>query len=38
MAAQGASLVKTNFFLRGLFTKHGFHVDERWGGLVRPLG
>jgi long-chain acyl-CoA synthetase len=37
VAAQGASLVKTNFFLKGLFTKHGFHVDERWGGLVRRV-
>jgi long-chain acyl-CoA synthetase len=35
--AQGARVVKTNFFLKGLFTKHGFHVDERWGGLVRRV-
>jgi long-subunit acyl-CoA synthetase (AMP-forming) len=38
MAAQGARLVKTNFFLRGLFSKHGFQVNQRWGGLIRFLG
>jgi hypothetical protein len=27
--------VKTSFFLAGLFTKHGFQVNQRWGGLVR---
>jgi long-chain acyl-CoA synthetase len=37
MAAQGARLVRTNFFLGGLFAKHGFQVNERWGGLVRFL-
>ncbi|MFZ2490331.1 MAG: AMP-binding protein, partial [Thermoanaerobaculia bacterium] len=37
MAADGARLVKTNFFLGGLFTKHGFQVSDRWGGLVRFL-
>jgi long-chain acyl-CoA synthetase len=36
-AADGARLVKTNFFLGGLFTKHGFQVNQRWGGLVRFL-
>jgi long-chain acyl-CoA synthetase len=35
MAAQDARLVKTSFFLAGLFTKHGFQVNQRWGGLVR---
>jgi long-chain acyl-CoA synthetase len=37
MAARGGHLARTNFFLRALFTRHGFQVDERWGGLVRPL-
>jgi long-chain acyl-CoA synthetase len=37
VAAQGAQVAKTNFFLAGLFTKHGFHVSQRWGGLVRIL-
>jgi len=38
MAAQGARCVKTNFFLGQLFSKHGFQVNQRWGGLVRFLG
>jgi hypothetical protein len=38
MAAQGAHCVKTNFFLGRLFSKHGFQVNQRWGGLVRFLG
>ncbi len=38
MAAQGARCVKTNFFLGQLFGKHGFQVNQRWGGLVRFLG
>jgi long-chain acyl-CoA synthetase len=37
MRSDGARLLRTNFFLGGLFTKHGFRVDERWGGLVREL-
>jgi GNAT superfamily N-acetyltransferase len=37
MAAQGAHVVKTNFFLGRLFAKHGFQVNQRWGGLVRFL-
>jgi hypothetical protein len=37
MAAQGARCVKTNYFLGQLFTKHGFQVNQRWGGLVRFL-
>lgn len=37
MAAQGARCVKTNFFLGQLFSKHGFQVNQRWGGLVRFL-
>lgn len=37
MSAEGACLLQTNFFLGGLFTKHGFRVSERWGGLVREI-
>lgn len=37
MAAEGARLVRTNYFLGGLFAKHGFQVNQRWGGLVRFL-
>lgn len=37
MAGQDARVVRTNFFLGGLFSKHGFRVDRRWGGLVRVL-
>jgi GNAT superfamily N-acetyltransferase len=37
MGAEGAGLVRTNFFLGGLFSKHGFQVNQRWGGLVRLL-
>ncbi len=37
VAAQGAWCVKTNFFLGRLFAKHGFQVNQRWGGLVRFL-
>ncbi|MBI2213529.1 MAG: GNAT family N-acetyltransferase [Acidobacteria bacterium] len=37
MAAQGATVAKTNFFLGRLFAKHGFQVNQRWGGLVRFL-
>jgi long-chain acyl-CoA synthetase len=38
VAAQNARLVRTNFFLGGFFAKHGFNVDQRWGGVVRFLG
>jgi long-chain acyl-CoA synthetase len=37
MAAQGARLARTNFFLGGFFAKHGFVVNQRWGGVVRRL-
>jgi long-chain acyl-CoA synthetase len=37
MAAEGARILRTNFCLAGLFTKHGFRVDQRWGGLIRPV-
>ena len=38
MAAQGALSAKTTFFHGRLFTKHGFTVNQRSGGLVRFLG
>ncbi len=37
MEARGVRLVKTDFFLRHFYSANGFHVDERWGGLVREL-
>ncbi|MGK2860184.1 MAG: GNAT family N-acetyltransferase [Thermoanaerobaculia bacterium] len=37
MAAQSTHVAKTNFFLGRLFAKHGFQVNQRWGGLVRFL-
>jgi hypothetical protein len=37
MRAQGISHVKTHFFLRRFYERHGFRVDPRWGGLVRFL-
>jgi long-chain acyl-CoA synthetase len=36
-AAEGARLVRTNYFLASLFTKHGFTLNKRRGGLVRFL-
>jgi long-chain acyl-CoA synthetase len=36
-AAEGARLVRTNYFLASLFTKHGFTLNNRRGGLVRFL-
>jgi hypothetical protein len=36
-AAEGALLVRTNYFLASLFTKHGFTLNKRRGGLVRFL-
>jgi long-chain acyl-CoA synthetase len=38
MANQGVEVVRTFFFARRFYTQHGFHVDRRWGGLVRVLG
>jgi len=35
--ALGHDTVKTHFFLRRFYQKHGFKVDQRWGGLVRFL-
>ncbi len=37
MEARGIRLIKTDFFLRHFYSANGFHVDERWGGLVRQL-
>jgi long-chain acyl-CoA synthetase len=38
MANQGVEVVRTFFFARRFYMQHGFHVDRRWGGLVRVLG
>jgi long-subunit acyl-CoA synthetase (AMP-forming) len=35
--ALGFVNIKTHFFLRSFFEKHGFRLDQRWGGLVRFL-
>ena len=35
--ALGFGTIKTHFFLRTFFEKHGFRLDERRGGLVRFL-
>jgi hypothetical protein len=37
LAGEGFKILKTDFVLRRFYTKHGFHVDARWGGLVRFL-
>ncbi|MEN8005775.1 MAG: GNAT family N-acetyltransferase [Candidatus Krumholzibacteriota bacterium] len=37
LTALGVKTIKTHFFLRRFYQKHGFRVDERWGGLVRFL-
>ena len=37
MASRGYRHVKTHFFLRRFYQKHGFRTDVRWGGLVRLL-
>jgi len=37
MKSRGNSLVKTHFFLRRFYQRHGFRMDSRWGGLVRHL-
>ncbi len=37
MRNQGIRVIKTHFFLRRFYTKHGFSVDSRWGALVRFL-
>ena len=35
MADQGIEVVRTYFLAREFYTRHGFRVDSRWGGLVR---
>ena len=37
LANMGYETVKTLFVLRPFFERHGFYLDRRWGGLVRPL-
>jgi hypothetical protein len=37
MANLGHHAVTTLFVLRPFFERHGFHLDKRWGGLVRLL-
>jgi len=37
MSDQKVAVIKTHFSSRTLFLSHGFHVDHRWGGLVRFL-
>jgi long-subunit acyl-CoA synthetase (AMP-forming)/predicted GNAT family acetyltransferase len=37
MQGRGIRLVKTDFLMRHFYSAHGFHVDERWGGLVRHI-
>ncbi|MBA4377768.1 MAG: hypothetical protein C0395_03800 [Gemmatimonas sp.] len=37
MANLGHQAVTTLFVLRPFFERHGFHLDKRWGGLVRAL-
>jgi GNAT superfamily N-acetyltransferase len=34
---RGISVVRTNFVMRRFCERRGFHVDRRWGGLVRFL-
>ena len=33
----GYETIKTHFFLRRFYQKHGFRIDQRWGGLVRHI-
>jgi len=37
MAGQGVETITTHFFARPFYVSHGFHVDKRYGGLVRFL-
>lgn len=37
MAAAGVGVILTHFYLPGFFLHQGFHVDKRWGSLVREL-
>ena len=34
---RGIAVVRTNFVMRRFCERRGFHVDRRWGGLVRFL-
>lgn len=37
MTSRRYKMIKTHFFLRRFYQQHGFHLDNRWGGLVRFL-
>ena len=37
MTEQGHEAIRTHFFLRTFYQRHGFRIDNRWGGLVRFL-
>ena len=37
MQTEGVRLIKTHFFIRQFYQRHGFQVDKRWGALVRFL-
>ncbi len=37
LASQGIAMIKTQFYLQEFFLNLGFHVDKRWGALVRFL-
>jgi GNAT superfamily N-acetyltransferase len=38
MEDQGVRVIRTFFFAQRFYARHGFHVDPRWGGLVREIG
>ena len=37
MKSMGCQVIKTHFFLRRFYQRHGFKMDQRRGGLVRFL-
>lgn len=37
MASRGVKVLRTGFFMRRFCEQRGFHLDRRWGGLVRFL-
>jgi len=37
MRSQGVGTIRTHFFLRQFYQRHGFRLDNRGGGLVRNL-
>ena len=37
MGTAGFRMIRTHFFLRRFYEKHGFRIDQRLGGLVRFL-